>query len=181
MKHTKKLSAIILSAIMLATGCADNTAPGGSTEIKDSDPTVTESAETDGSADSGNSTAAESKSVKDVIGDIHVKTKLKVLFYGNEKLENDYKKYFDVPDEVPDSLSYMKYYTDDPFAYVKTDYHNSYTAVYALINSDNSPDIVYFNKDEYVDGVMENLFSPVDDIIDLTVLRTKRISKIIRI
>ncbi len=166
MKHTKKLSAIILSAIMFATGCADNTAPGGSTEIKDSDPTVTESTETDGSADSGNGTAAESKSVKDVIGDIHVKTKLKVLFYGNEKLENDYKKYFDVPDEVPDSLSYMKYYTDDPFAYVKTDYHNSYTAVYALINSDNSPDIVYFNKDEYVDGVMENLFSPVDDIID---------------
>ena len=163
MKHARKLSAIILLAIMLATGCADNTAPGGSTEIKDSAANSSDNNESNG----GNTdTAAESKSVKDVIGDIHVKTTPKVMYYGNEKLENDYKKYFDVPDEVPDSLSYMKYYTDDPFAYVKTDYLNSYTAVYALINSDNSPDIVYFNKDEYVDGVMENLFSPVDDIID---------------
>ena len=101
MKHTKKLSAIILSAIMLATGCADNTAPGGSTEIKDSAANSSENNESNGS---NTDTAAESKSVKDVIGDIHVKTKLKVLFYGNEKLENDYKKYFDVPDEVPDSL-----------------------------------------------------------------------------
>ena len=36
MKHTRKLSAIILSAVMLTTACANNVSPGGSTGIKDS-------------------------------------------------------------------------------------------------------------------------------------------------
>ena len=42
MRNSKKLSAIILSAIMLATGCTDNTAPGESTEIKENSSVATE-------------------------------------------------------------------------------------------------------------------------------------------
>ena len=76
MKHTKRLSAIILSAIMLATGCAGNTAPGGRTEIKDSAANSSENNESNGS---NTDTAAESKSVKDVIGNIKVDTKVKFL------------------------------------------------------------------------------------------------------
>ena len=76
MKNTKKLSAIILSAIMLAPGCAGNTAPGGSTEIKESAANSSDNNESNG----GNTaTAAESKSVKDVVGDIKVDTKVKIL------------------------------------------------------------------------------------------------------
>ena len=82
MKHTKKLSAIILSAVMLTTACSGSTSPGSSTQIKDSDPAASENAGTDDSTDStdsSNDTVSESKSVKDVIGDIKVDTKVKIL------------------------------------------------------------------------------------------------------
>ena len=52
MKHTRKLSAIILSAVMLMTACSDSTSPDSGTQIKDSDPAASENAGTDDSADS---------------------------------------------------------------------------------------------------------------------------------
>ena len=82
MKHTKKLSAIILSAVMLTTACSGSTSPDSSTQIKDSDPAASENAGTDDSADStdsSNDTVSAGKSVKDVIGDIKVDTKVKIL------------------------------------------------------------------------------------------------------
>lgn len=55
MKNSKKLSALILSAIMLATGCANNITPGGSTEVKDNSSAVADDTGTGGNnTDSGN-------------------------------------------------------------------------------------------------------------------------------
>lgn len=63
MRNSKKLSAIILSAIMLATGCTDTTAPGESTEIKENSSVATEN--------SGNS-EPDTKSVVNAVKDISV-------------------------------------------------------------------------------------------------------------
>ena len=115
MKHTKKLSAIILSAVMLTTACSGNTSPDSSTEIKDSDPAASENAETDDTADStdsSNDTVSASKSVKDVIGDIKVDTKVKFLGWydlNNSNVADTYKELFGVPEKIPSGYEKIKY------------------------------------------------------------------------
>ena len=111
MKHWKKLSAIILSAVMLTTACSGSTSPDSSTQIKDSDPAASENAGTDDSTDSSNDTVSESKSVKDIIGDIKVDTKVKFLGWydlNNGDVADTYKELFGVPEKIPSGYEKIK-------------------------------------------------------------------------
>lgn len=159
MKHTKKLSAIILSAIMLATGCASNTAPGGSTEIKDSTANSSENNESNGS---NTDTVAESKSVKDVIGDIKVDTKVKILSWydlNDQNVAKTYKELFGVPENTPigyeesgsKNSSSEGNEKEKPFADIQvTNYASRYMDLIRLVQSDDSPDCIPFEEGTFI-------------------------------
>ena len=180
MKHTKKLSAIILSAVMLTTACANNVSPGGSTEIKDSDPAASENAGTDDSADSSNDTVSASKSVKDVIGDIKVDTKVKILSWydlNDTGVAKTYKELFGVPENMP--IGYEESGSknnssegngkEKPFADIQvTNYASRYMDLTRLVQSDNSPDCIPFQESTFIRmlGKKEELLQNVDDVID---------------
>ena len=185
MKHWKKLSAIILSAIMLTTACSGSTSPDSGTQIKDSDPTASENAGTDDSAestDNSNDTVSASKSVKDVIGDIKVDTKVKILSWydlNDTGVAKTYKELFGVPEKTPTGYeeSNLKKnnsevsVTEKSFANIPvTAYISRYTDLAKLIQSDNSPDampaelfgMMYHNANRN----SEKFFESVDDVID---------------
>ena len=186
MKHTKKLSAIILSAVMLTTACSGSTSPDSSTQIKDSDPAASENAGTDDSADSAdssNDTVSASKSVKDVIGDIKVDTKVKFLGWydlNNSNVADTYKELFGVPEKIPSGYEKIKYRKsssgstadEEPFVSIKvSNYSERYFDLAKLIQSDDSPDAFpcesmfpYYS----IDHDSNLLFAPVDDIIDFS-------------
>ena len=177
MKHARKLSAIILSAIMLATGCASNTAPGGSTEIKDSTANSSENNESNGS---NTDTVAESKSVKDVIGDIKVDTKVKILSWydlNDQNVAKTYKELFGVPENTPigyeesgsKNSSSEGNEKEKPFADIQvTNYASRYMDLTRLVQSDNSPDCIPFQESTFIRmlGKKEELLQNVDDVID---------------
>ena len=186
MKHTKKLSAIILSAVMLTTACSGSTSSDSGTQIKDSDPAVSENAGTNDTADStdsSNDTVSASKSVKDVIGDIKVDTKVKFLGWydlNNSNVADTYKELFGVPEKIPSGYEKIKYRKsssgstadEEPFVSIKvSNYSERYFDLAKLIQSDDSPDAFpcesmfpYYS----IDHDSNLLFAPVDDIIDFS-------------
>lgn len=186
MKHIKELSAIILSAVMLTTACTSNVSPGKSTEIKDS---AANSSDVNESNGSNTDTAAESKSVKDVIGDIQVDTKVKFLGWydlNNEDVAKTYKELFGVPEKIPSGYEKNKYRNsssestadEEPFVSIKvSSYSERYFDLAKLIQSDDSPDAFpcesmfpYYS----IDHDSNLLFAPVDDIIDFSLAEFAR-------
>ena len=183
MKHTKKLSAIILSAVMLMTACSGSTSSDSGTQIKDSDPAASENAGTDDSADStdsSNDTVSASKSVKDVIGDIKVDTKVKILSWydlNDTGVAKTYKELFGVPEKTPTGYeeSNLKKNNSEgnvnekPFANIQvTNYSSRYTDLIRLVQSDDSPDCIPFEEGTFIRmlGEKEELLQNVDDVID---------------
>ena len=175
MKHTKKLSAIILSAVMLTTACSGNTPPDSSTQIKDSDPAASENAGTDDSADSAdssNDTVSASKSVKDVIGDIKVDTKVKFLGWydlNNGDVAGAYKELFGVPPKNPEGYEKDNSGNDtEPFIDVYlSSYVDRYYTLEKLIKSGDSPDAFPAEISRMPCSVgADKLFQPIGDIID---------------
>lgn len=185
MRKTKKLSALILSAIMLATGCANNVTPGESTEIKDNSSAVADDTGTgDSNTDSGNS-EPETKSVKDAVKDIKVDTKVKFLAWYNlndQDIAKTYKELFGVPENIP--AGYEKSKTvksssgsestvdDKPFVDVRTiSYAERYSILAKLIQSDDSPDAFPCEMNfayNCIDYGSQLMYAPVDDIIDFS-------------
>ena len=175
MKHTKKLSAIILSAVMLMTACSGSTSPDSSTQIKDSDPAASENAGTDDSADSAdssNDTVSASKSVKDVIGDIKVDTKVKFLGWydlNNGDVAGAYKELFGVPQKNPEGYEKDSSGNDtEPFIDVYlSSYVDRYYTLEKLIKSGDSPDAFPAEISRMPCSVgADKLFQPIGDIID---------------
>ena len=175
MKHTKKLSAIILSAVMLTTACSGSTSPDSSTQIKDSDPAASENAETDDSTDStdsSNDTVSASKSVKDVIGDIKVDTKVKFLGWydlNNGDVAGAYKELFGVPPKNPEGYEKDNSGNDtEPFIDVYlSSYVDRYYTLEKLIKSGDSPDAFPAEISRMPCSVgADKLFQPIGDIID---------------
>ena len=175
MKHTKKLSAIILSAVMLTTACSGNTSPDSGTQIKDSDPAASENAGTDDSADStdsSNDTVSASKSVKDVIGDIKVDTKVKFLGWydlNNGDVAGAYKELFGVPPKNPEGYEKDSSGNDtEPFIDVYlSSYVDRYYTLEKLIKSGDSPDAFPAEISRMPCSVgADKLFQPIGDIID---------------
>ena len=172
MKHWKKLSAIILSVIMLTTACTGNVSPGGSTEIKDSDPAASENAGTDDSTDSSNDTASENKSVKDVVGDIKVDTKVKFLGWydlNNGDVADAYKELFGVPQKNPEGYEKDSSGNDtEPFIDVYlSSYVDRYYTLEKLIKSGDSPDAFPAEISRMPCSVgADKLFQPIGNIID---------------
>ncbi len=185
MKNSKKLSALILSAIMLATGCANNIMPGGSTEVKDNSSAVADDTGTgDSNTDSGNS-EPDAKSVKDVVKDIKVDTKVKVLLWYNlndTDIAKTYKELFGVPKNIPKGYEKSKTVKsgsdsensadDKPFVDVHvTSYAERQTDLARLIQSDDSPD-AYMSEVNFayncIDYESQLMYTPVDDIIDFS-------------
>lgn len=165
MKHTKKLSAIIMTSLLLAAGCADNTAtPGGSTEIKESAPVTSENT---GTSDN----TLETKSVKDVVGDIKVDTKVKVLaWYDLNKTDTSetFKKPFGIPENVPENYSNLSKDAQPFIDIAILNYSDRYTDLAKLIQSDDSPDCFPAEISMMPHTVIEQkFFQPIDGVIDL--------------
>ena len=194
MKHTKKLSAIILSAVMLMTACSGSTSPDSSTEIKDSDPAASENAETDDTADStdsSNDTVSASKSVKDVIGDIKVDTKVKILSWYdlNDTLTSEcFTELFGIPEKMPKgykSVSRGKSSSDNgdnaPFVNIRvSNYASKLTDLSRMIQSDDAPDAFPLLLGSYPVNVADGLFVPIDDIIDAELTEFKMYEQVWR-
>ena len=182
MKNSKKLSALILSAIMLATGCANNVTPGGSTEVKDNSSAVADDKGTgNGNTDSGNS-EPDAKSVKDAVKDIKVDTKVKVLAWydlNNTDIAKTYKELFGVPENIPagyEESGAGKTGSDgvetEPFVDIHvTSYMQRNTDLAKLIQSDDSPDAFPCEMNfayNCIDYESQLMYAPVDDIIDFS-------------
>ena len=181
MKHAKKLSAITMVGVMLATGCANSTAPGGSTEVKDDSSAVTDSTGTSNSnTDSGNSEPSV-KSVKDVVGDIKVDTKVKVLAWydlNDMNIAKTYKELFGVPENIPtgyersgtvkNSSGSESTEGEQPFIDISISrYSDRYTELAKLIQSDDSPDCFPAEISMMPYTVIEQkFFQPIDGVID---------------
>ena len=172
MKHTRKLSAIILSAVMLTTACANNVSPGGSTGIKDSSSDTANSSDVKESNGGNTDTAAESKSVKDVVGDIKVDTKVKFLGWydlNNSNIADTYKKLFGVPQKNPEGYETDHSGNDtEPFIDVYlSSYVDRYYTLAKLIGSGDSPDAFPAEISRMPCSVgADKLFQPIGDIID---------------
>lgn len=187
MRNLKKLSAIILSAIMLATGCTDNTAPGESTEIKENSSVATEN--------SGNS-EPDTKSVVNAVKDISVDTKVKILSWyslNDNGIAKNYKELFGVPENIPQGYEESNSWDSDndtesspdekPFAEIRvTSYADRYSDLAKLIQADDSPDafpaelyaMMYFNSNDKSD----KYFDAVDGVIDFGLSELAPYSKI---
>lgn len=187
MRNSKKLYAIILSAIMLATGCADNTAPGESTGIKENSSVTTEN--------SGNS-EPDTKSVVNAVKDISVDTKVKILSWyslNDNGIAKIYKELFGVPENIPQGYEESNSWDsgndtesspdEQPFAEIRvTSYADRYSNLAKLIQADDSPDafpaqlyaMMYFNSNDKSD----KYFDAVDGVIDFGLSELAPYSKI---
>ena len=177
---------------MLATGCADNIAPGGSTGIKENSSVATEN---NGTGDSGNS-EPDTKSVVNAVKDISVDTKVKILSWyslNDNGIAKIYKELFGVPENIPqgykesnswDSGNDTESSPDEkPFAEIRvTSYADRYSNLAKLIQADDSPDafpaqlyaMMYFNSNDKSD----KYFDAVDGVIDFGLSELAPYSKI---
>ena len=178
MKHTKKLSAIIMSAVLLATGCANGTSPGGSTAVKEESAPVT----SENTGSSGESSLPQAKSVKDTVGDVKVDTKVKFMAWydlNNTDAANYFVSLFGMPEKIPEGyenkVKSSKKNSDgseepdtSPFVYVHVStYASRYTELAKLIQSGDSPDAFPCDTSDFPYWVVNKYFDKIDNAIDL--------------
>ncbi len=169
---------------MLATGCANNAIPGGSTEVKDNSSALADDTGTgDNNTDSGNS-EPDAKSVKDAVKDIKVDTKVKVLAWydlNDWDIAKTYKELFGVPENIPAGYEESKTVKnssdsessaeEQPFVSIYATYQDRYMKLARLVQSDESPDCIPFEKNLMLPIFedKEDLIQNVDNIIDLNI------------
>ena len=101
--------------------------------------------------------------------EIDVTTKPIIMAWGetyDDSVQEDmFKSSFGTPENKP--AGYEDTPDDNVFAIMKVNYSERYDVLTELISSDQSPDIIPFDKSAYPFGICMGFFQSVDDVVDL--------------
>lgn len=176
-KTTKKISAATLALIMGATaftGCAGSDTPTTTSGAGNSSATSSTAATGSQKIMSSNEnvkSAIDNVSVGDDYKDIKVDTKIKFMaWYDIQEAAPSvelFKAMYGTPKNKPEG--YASVSDDNVFVNVKvSNYNNRYVDLAKLVQSDDSPDTFPFETSNYPYGIYQNLFQPIDGVIDTT-------------
>lgn len=174
---TKKISAAALALIMGATaftGCSGGTATSGGTANgadSSAESTTATGSQKIMSSNEDVKSAIDNVSVAEDYKNIKVDTKLKFMaWYDIQEAAPSvelFKSMYGTPKNKPEG--YESVADENVFVNVRvSNYANRYVDLAKLVQSDDSPDTFPFETSNYPYGIYQNLFQPIDGVIDTT-------------
>lgn len=176
-KTTKKISASALALVMGATaftGCSGGTATSGGTASgadSSAESTTATGSQKIMSSNEDVKSAIDNVSVAEDYKNIKVDTKLKFMaWYDIQEAAPSvelFKSMYGTPKNKPEG--YESVADENVFVNVRvSNYANRYVDLAKLVQSDDSPDTFPFETSNYPYGIYQNLFQPIDGVIDTT-------------
>ena len=172
-KTTKKLSAAALAVVMgvtAFTGCSDSSggATGGNTSTESTTATGSQKVM---SSNEDVKSAVENVSVAEDYKNIKVDTKLKFMaWYDIQEAAPSvelFKTMYGTPEKKPEG--YESVADENVFVNIRvTNYADRYIDLAKYVQADESPDTFPFETSNYPYGIYQNLFQPIDGVIDTT-------------
>ncbi len=170
-KFTKAFAGALalISAVTAFTGCAGSATTSGDA----ANSSTASSAETEKqmSENAGVISAVDNVSASEDYKDIKVDTKIKWMAWWKIQEASPavevFKKLYGTPENIP--AGYESTPAENVFVniFIST-YADRYTSLAKLVQADESPDCFPFEIGNYPYSVYQNLFQPLDDIIDFS-------------
>ena len=173
-KYTKAIAGALalVSAVTAFSGCSGSGSPATTSGTTDSSAAYT-TGETQKqmSENEGVQSAVNNVSAGENYKDIKVDTKIKWMAWWDIQEASPavevFKKLYGTPENKP--KGYESVADENVFVNVKvSSYADRYTSLSKLVQSDDSPDCFPFEICNYPYSVYQNLFQPLDGIIDFT-------------
>ena len=173
-KYTKAIAGALalVSAVTAFSGCSGSGSPATTSGTTDSSAaSTTGETQKQMSENEGVQSAVNNVSAGENYKDIKVDTKIKWMAWWDIQEASPavevFKKLYGTPENKP--KGYESVADENVFVNVKvSSYADRYTSLSKLIQSDDSPDCFPFEICNYPYSVYQNLFQPLDGIIDFT-------------
>lgn len=173
-KYTKAIAGALalVSAVTAFSGCSGSGSPATTSGTTDSSAaSTTGETQKQMSENEGVQSAVNNVSAGENYKDIKVDTKIKWMAWWDIQEASPavevFKKLYGTPENKP--KGYESVADENVFVNVKvSSYADRYTSLSKLVQSDDSPDCFPFEICNYPYSVYQNLFQPLDGIIDFT-------------
>lgn len=173
-KYTKAIAGALalVSAVTAFSGCSGSGSPATTSGTTDSSAaSTTGETQKQMSENEGVQSAVNNVSAGENYKDIKVDTKIKWMAWWDIQETSPavevFKKLYGTPENKP--KGYESVADENVFVNVKvSSYADRYTSLSKLVQSDDSPDCFPFEICNYPYSVYQNLFQPLDGIIDFT-------------
>lgn len=173
-KYTKAIAGALalVSAVTAFSGCSGSGSPATTSGTTDSSAaSTTGETQKQMSENEGIQSAVNNVSAGENYKDIKVDTKIKWMAWWDIQEASPavevFKKLYGTPENKP--KGYESVADENVFVNVKvSSYADRYTSLSKLVQSDDSPDCFPFEICNYPYSVYQNLFQPLDGIIDFT-------------
>lgn len=173
-KYTKAIAGALalVSAVTAFSGCSGSGSPATTSGTTDSSAaSTTGETQKQMSENEGVQSAVNNVSAGENYKDIKVDTKIKWMAWWDMQEASPavevFKKLYGTPENKP--KGYESVADENVFVNVKvSSYADRYTSLSKLVQSDDSPDCFPFEICNYPYSVYQNLFQPLDGIIDFT-------------
>lgn len=173
-KYTKAIAGALalVSAVTAFSGCSGSGSPATTSGTTDSSAaSTTGETQKQMSEDEGVQSAVNNVSAGENYKDIKVDTKIKWMAWWDIQEASPavevFKKLYGTPENKP--KGYESVADENVFVNVKvSSYADRYTSLSKFVQSDDSPDCFPFEICNYPYSVYQNLFQPLDGIIDFT-------------
>lgn len=173
-KYTKAIAGALalVSAVTAFSGCSGSGSPATTSGTTDSSAaSTTGETQKQMSENEGVQSAVNNVSAGENYKDIKVDTKIKWMAWWDIQEASPavevFKKLYGTPENKP--KGYESVADENVFVNVKvSSYADRYTSLSKLVQSDDSPDCFPFEIRNYPYSVYQNLFQPLDGIIDFT-------------
>lgn len=173
-KYTKAIAGALalVSAVTAFSGCSGSGSPATTSGTTDSSAaSTTGETQEQMSENEGVQSAVNNVSAGENYKDIKVDTKIKWMAWWDIQEASPavevFKKLYGTPENKP--KGYESVADENVFVNVKvSSYADRYTSLSKLVQSDDSPDCFPFEICNYPYSVYQNLFQPLDGIIDFT-------------
>lgn len=173
-KYTKAIAGALalVSAVTAFSGCSGSGSPATTSGTTDSSAaSTTGETQKQMSENEGVQSAVNNVSAGENYKDIKVDTKIKWMAWWDIQEASPavevFKKLYGTPENKP--KGYESVADENVFVNIKvSSYADRYTSLSKLVQSDDSPDCFPFEICNYPYSVYQNLFQPLDGIIDFT-------------
>lgn len=173
-KYTKAIAGALalVSAVTAFSGCSGSGSPATTSGTTDSSAaSTTGETQKQMSENEGVHSAVNNVSAGENYKDIKVDTKIKWMAWWDIQEASPavevFKKLYGTPENKP--KGYESVADENVFVNVKvSSYADRYTSLSKLVQSDDSPDCFPFEICNYPYSIYQNLFQPLDGIIDFT-------------
>lgn len=173
-KYTKAIAGALalVSAVTAFSGCSGSGSPATTSGTTDSSAaSTTGETQKQMSENEGVQSAVNNVSAGENYKDIKVDTKIKWMAWWDIQEASPavevFKKLYGTPENKP--KGYESVADENVFVNVKvSSYADRYTSLSKLVQSDDSPDCFPFEICNYPYSIYQNLFQPLDGIIDFT-------------